>query len=63
MEKLLDCDYIESYEKWEIQKNKLLKRYKNIYLGKYFDIRIIRVKTDTKGLRCYCVYGKEMEVK
>lgn len=59
--KILDCDYIEAYdEKWDIQKKRILERYKKLYSHKYTDIKVIRVKTDTKGLRCYEVWGKEI---
>lgn len=58
--KLLDCDYIEGYwnsPSWKEQKIKLLERYSKKYPE--YEIIIKRVKTDTKGLRCYVVYGKE----
>lgn len=56
--KLLDCDYIEGYwnsPKWEEQKKQLLERYKKKYPN--YIIKITRCKTDTKGLRCYEVWG------
>lgn len=59
-EVVLDSNYIEKYEKWEIQKKKLLAKYNKQYSDRYTNIRIIRVKTDTKGLRSYYVYGKEI---
>lgn len=59
-EVVLDSNYIENFEKWEIQKKRLLVKYIKQYGDKYTNIRIIRVKTDTKGLRSYYVYGKEM---
>ena len=59
MEKVLDSNYIETFEKWETQKKRLLTKYIKQYEDRYTNIKIIRVKTDTKGLRCYYVYGKK----
>lgn len=54
MEKILECEYIDNSRRWEIQKKELLERYSKKYADK--KIKITRVKTDTKGLRCYVVY-------
>lgn len=54
MNKILECEYINNNEKWEKQKKDLYERYSKKYADK--KIKITRVKTDTKGLRCYVVY-------
>lgn len=55
-DKILECEYIDSCTKWEIQKKELLERYTKKYNKK---IKIKRVKSDTKGLRCYIVKESE----
>ena len=57
---VLDSNYIETFEKWEEQKKKLTQYYIKNYGEKYKNIKVKRVATDTKGLRCYYVYGEEM---
>ena len=54
-DKILECNYIESYiGKWVEQKQKILEKYIKKGYNKN-NIKILRVKTDTKGLRCYIV--------
>ena len=56
---ILECEYIDGYydsKKWSEQKKELLIRYSKKYTS--YEITIKRVKTDTKGLRCYEVWGK-----
>lgn len=53
LDNILECEYIENFGKWEIQKKKLFEKYEKKYSNK--KIRVKRVKTDTKGLRCYIV--------
>ena len=56
MRKLLECEYIEALwqgKSWKEQKKELQQRYEKKYEGK--TIIITRVKSDTKGLRCYIV--------
>ena len=55
-DKILDCEYIDNLTRWEIQKKELLERYTKKYNKK---IKIKRVKSDTKGLRCYIVKESE----
>ena len=56
--KLLDCDYIEAIDgKWADQKKRILDRYTKLYGNRYNQIKVTRVKSDTKGLRCYIVEG------
>ena len=58
--KILDCQYIEGYynsRSWKEQKQDLLIKYSKMYPN--YKIKIVRVKSDTKGLRCYEVWGKE----
>lgn len=57
---VLDSNYIETFEKWKVQKKRLLAKYNKMYGERYNNIKIKRVKTDTKGLRCYYVFGEEM---
>ena len=54
MEKILECEYIDNNRRWEIQKKELLERYSKKYNN--IKIAVKRVKSDTKGLRCYIVY-------
>lgn len=51
---ILECEYISSNEKWKNQKQKILEKYIKKGYNKN-NIKIKRVKTDTKGLRCYIV--------
>ena len=54
-DKILECNYIESYVgSWTDQKQKILEKYIKKGYNKN-NIKITRVKTDTKGLRCYVV--------
>ena len=56
---LVDTNYIENYlgETWKEQKQYLLKKYAQKYPNK--NIKITRIKTDTKGLRNYIVEVEE----
>lgn len=56
LNKILECEYIEGYynsKSWKEQKKELEERYSKKYQDK--KIKITRVKSDTKGLRCYIV--------
>lgn len=54
-DKILDMDYIESWTgKWSEQKQKILEKYIKKGYNKN-NIKIIRIKSDTKGLKCYIV--------
>jgi hypothetical protein len=50
---ILDFDYIENTEKWKTQKKRLYEKYKKKYQDK--KIKLMRVKTDTPGLKQYAV--------
>lgn len=57
---ILECEYVEALwrgKSWKEQKKELLERYKRKYNDK--KIKITRVKSDTKGLRCFIVEESE----
>lgn len=51
---ILECEYIETFDKWENQKKKILEKFIRKGYNKN-EIKVTRVKSDTKGLRCYTV--------
>lgn len=55
-EKILDTDYIESWNgEWKNQKKELIKRYEKRFNKK---VNVKRMKSDTKGLRAFYVIEK-----
>lgn len=61
---VLDSGYIEKWYisfKWNEQKEWLLNKYQPKYPE--YELKIVRGRTDTLGLRVYFVCGKKKEVK
>lgn len=56
---IVDSGYIEKYiyGKWIYAKKELEYRYSKNYIN----VKIERVRSDTKGLYCYVVFGKKKE--
>lgn len=57
---ILDSGYIEKYiyGKWIYAKKELEHRYSK----RYKNVKIVRTRSDTKGLYCYIVFGERKEV-
>ena len=55
---ILECEYDDSHLDWEIVKKEIIKRYSKKYTD-YCNFRVYREKTDTKGLRCWTLWGQK----